>query len=155
MQGWWPCVHLCSECEVRERFDRADPRPRAPQGPWCSPANSIGQARSPQPNDDGILLDTWPPLSSYHGLLPPSLETSLQPYIAAIPATRYTLRRTNYCVFLLSVGSMEERPIRVSPPTFLTGWPAAAVQWLLISISCPLITSLSTIPDFLFVFSRG
>lgn len=87
------------------------------KGRGAAPANSIGKARSPQPDHDGILLDTWLPFNSYHGFLPPSLETSLQPCIAALPATRYTQRSTSYRVFLLSVDLMEERPITISPPT--------------------------------------
>lgn len=63
------------------------------------------------------VIASWLAFNCYHGFLPPSLETSLQPCIATIPATRYTLRSTNYCVFLLSVDSMEERLITVSSPT--------------------------------------
>lgn len=29
------------------------------KGRGAAPANSIGKARSPQPDHDGILLDTW------------------------------------------------------------------------------------------------
>lgn len=69
------------------------------------------------PRNQTVIASSWRPGSLakattgfYH---PPWRHLS----IATIPATRYTLRSTNYCSFLLSVDLMEARPITVSSPT--------------------------------------